>query len=107
RCEGATAPTRARAGTRGRHRGPRTASRAPRPARPEIRRPVRGTILRTDHEGRTRLMHRTRAVARLRPAPGRKLPRALRAGRIGELAAALPGGVPEPGFGRRLAPQAG
>lgn len=48
-------------------------------------------------------MHRTRAVARLRPAPGRKLPRELRADRIGELAAALPGGVRDPGFAGLLA----
>lgn len=48
-------------------------------------------------------MHRTRTAARLFPAPGRKLPRELRADRIGTLAAALPGGVHDPGFGALLA----
>src|SRR6185295_9345080 len=34
----------------------------------------------------------------LRPAPGRKLPRELRVGRVGELAAALSQGLEDPGF---------
>ena len=34
----------------------------------------------------------------LRPAPGRKLPRELRVGRAGRLAAALPEGLADPGF---------
>jgi cardiolipin synthase len=34
----------------------------------------------------------------LRPPPGRKLPRELRVGRVGRLAAALPGGLEDPGF---------
>ena len=34
----------------------------------------------------------------LRPAPGRKLPRELRVGRVGRLAAALPQGIDDPGF---------
>ena len=34
----------------------------------------------------------------LRPAPGRKLPRELRVGRVGRLAAALPQGIEDPGF---------
>jgi cardiolipin synthase len=34
----------------------------------------------------------------LRPAPGRKLPRELRVGRVGRLAAALPQGLADPGF---------
>jgi len=38
----------------------------------------------------------------LRPAPGRKLPRELRVGRVESLAAALPEGIQDPGFERLL-----